>query len=319
MREHGSGEWTHDALLKAIKQEICTLKLETQNNHLNATASFHIGTINNNGRPCQPEPHKKYSCVFCKGLHVPTNCNAVTAPEQWQDSVKQPSSTRTALHLATVSTSTSALHLTGNNTCLLKTAIDKVLACAKPNFLFDKGSQWSFITKSSSQLKPSSPHYRNIYPLYIWHLKVPTPEDWCHNHSADNFIWPDDPTISADCPHNCSTIDYYQTAEKPQRIGLNLAFPGTTEDHFEITLLTGVHHYWDIVEDRIIRGNCPTARPSKLGYLLSGPMTSSPGSKDATNSIPLSNVLQKLAPLRKSGPLKPWRSLNKWQCRKILY
>ena len=74
-------------------------------------------------------------------------------------------------------------------------------------------------------------------------------------------------------------------AELPHLIGLNLALPGTTEDHFEITLLVGADHYWDIVEDHIIRGNGPTAMQSKLGYLLSGPMTSSPGSKDNTNSI----------------------------------
>ena len=88
VREHNSGEWTLDALLKAIKQEVRILELETQTSHLHATASLHTGTTNNNGRPRQPEPHKKHPCVFCKGSHAPTDCNAVTDPEQRRDSVK---------------------------------------------------------------------------------------------------------------------------------------------------------------------------------------------------------------------------------------
>jgi len=41
-----------------------------------------------------------------------------------------------------------------------------------------------------------------------------------------------------------------------------------------ISLLMGANHYRDVVEDHIIRGNGPTAKRSKLGYLLSGPMSS---------------------------------------------
>ena len=36
--------------------------------------------------------------------------------------------------------------------------------------------------------------------------------------------------------------------------------------------LLGTDHYWDLVEDHIIRGNGPTAMSSKIGYLLSGPL-----------------------------------------------
>ena len=82
MREHSSDEWNLDALLKAIKQEVRILELETQTNHLHATASFHTSAINNNGRTRQPEPHKKHPCVFCKGPHALMDCNAVTVPEQ---------------------------------------------------------------------------------------------------------------------------------------------------------------------------------------------------------------------------------------------
>lgn len=33
----------------------------------------------------------------------------------------------------------------------------------------------------------------------------------------------------------------------------------------------GADHYWDIIGDKIVRGDGPTAVESKLGYLLSGP------------------------------------------------
>ena len=40
VREHNSGEWTLDALLKAIKQEVRILELETQNSHLHSCYCF---------------------------------------------------------------------------------------------------------------------------------------------------------------------------------------------------------------------------------------------------------------------------------------
>ena len=56
--------------------------------------------------------------------------------------------------------------------------------------------------------------------------------------------------------------------------GLHLAHPITENENFEISVLIGADHYWHFVEDRVIRGNGPTAVQSKLGYLLSGPLPS---------------------------------------------
>ena len=58
----------------------------------------------------------------------------------------------------------------------------------------------------------------------------------------------------------------------PYLKGLPLAHPVTTDENFRISLLIGVDHHWDIIEDDIIRGDNPTAVRSKLGYLLSGPL-----------------------------------------------
>ena len=66
---------------------------------------------------------------------------------------------------------------------------------------------------------------------------------------------------------------------------LKLAHPVTSDENFEIPLLIGVDHYWDFVEDHIIRGNGPTAMQSKLGYLLSGPIKLPAGDRTPTNIL----------------------------------
>ena len=60
----------------------------------------------------------------------------------------------------------------------------------------------------------------------------------------------------------------------PHLQGLALAHPIMHSSDFEISLLIGADFYWDIVQDRIICGNGPTAMALKLGYLLSGPVPS---------------------------------------------
>ena len=70
----------------------------------------------------------------------------------------------------------------------------------------------------------------------------------------------------------------------PHLSGLHLAQPVTSTEQFTINLLIGADHYWDVVEDHIIKGKGPTAMGSKLGYLLSGPLgTATP--KNTTASI----------------------------------
>ena len=50
---------------------------------------------------------------------------------------------------------------------------------------------------------------------------------------------------------------------------------GVSEDQkFELNLLVGAEYYWEIVQNRIVRGKGPTTVKSRLGYLLSGPLIS---------------------------------------------
>ena len=70
----------------------------------------------------------------------------------------------------------------------------------------------------------------------------------------------------------------------PYLHGLKLAHPLTGEDIFSISHLIGADKYWDIVGNRVIRGDRPTAVQSKIGYLLSGPLPT-PTTETATDCI----------------------------------
>ena len=52
--------------------------------------------------------------------------------------------------------------------------------------------------------------------------------------------------------------------------GLPLAHPVTSDENFHILILIGADFYWQFIQDRIVRGEGPTAVESRLGYLLSG-------------------------------------------------
>ena len=77
-----------------------------------------------------------------------------------------------------------------------------------------------------------------------------------------------DPTIGVplcNLQRTVSSLPYLQS--------LKLAHPVTGLDYFEIAFLIGADNYWNIVQNRVIRGNGPTAVESKIGYLLSCPLS----------------------------------------------
>ena len=69
--------------------------------------------------------------------------------------------------------------------------------------------------------------------------------------------------------------------------GLKLAHPVSADGNFNINCLIGADYYWQIVGDKIIRGNGPTAVESKIGYLLSGPTANT----DMSNKSSIFNIL----------------------------
>ena len=199
--------------------------------------------------------------------------------------------TQTGMHLVTVPPSTSTLHLTGGNTCLLKTAIGNISAngyCVEANILFDESSQRSFLAKSLADRLNLYPHSTETVALSTFGnqgartMKVSVTTVQLITLSGQKIPLSVSivPTIVA--PLQCMTPNL---KELPHLHGLCLALPITTGDCFEITLLIGADYYWDVVEDHVIRGNRPTAMQSKLGYLLSGPITIPTGMNDTATSV----------------------------------
>jgi hypothetical protein len=64
-----------------------------------------------------------------------------------------------------------------------------------------------------------------------------------------------------------------------------LANPYTGDEMFEVEIVIGVDYYWDVVENKIIRGNGLTAMKFKLLYLLSGAISKNQNTIKKSTSI----------------------------------
>ena len=172
-------------------------------------------------------------------------------------------------------------HTTQNSVCLLQTAIATVTHGSRSstaNLLFDEGSQRSFITQDLASSLALQPYQREDINISSFGAN-------CHlNRQIDvamiNLLTSDGQAIRlsvlvipriATPLQNTASIS---VTHLPHLQNLQLAHPLASEQEFEISLLVGADHYWDIVGDHIVRGvgGGPIAVASKLGYLLSGPV-----------------------------------------------
>ena len=167
-----------------------------------------------------------------------------------------------------------------NSVCLLKTAIATIThgnRSATANLLFDEGSQRSFITHDLANSLELQPYKREDINISSFgancHLNRQMDVVMIHLLGNDGQTTPLSvlviPRIATPIQHTASI----SMTHLPHLQNLQLAHPLTAEREFEISLLVGADHYWDIVGDHVVRGTGgPTAVASKLGYLLSGPV-----------------------------------------------
>ena len=162
---------------------------------------------------------------------------------------------------------------------LLKTAITNVRAGDKTteaNILLDEGAQTSFITEALAdklnlktrgeeevQLNSFGDNGRQVSRMKTATVYLQTDEG---EEIGINILVI--PQIAAPIRTHIKSV-----SNMPHLHDLKLAHPASAGDLFDINVLIGADHYWDIVGDKVIRGNGPTAMESKLGYLLSGPIT----------------------------------------------
>ena len=182
---------------------------------------------------------------------------------------------------ASLSMTSSPSYTTQNSMCLLKTAVATVThgsRSATANLLFDEGSQRSFITQDLANSLV-------LQPYQCEDINISSFGANCHlNRQIDvamiNLLTNDGQAVPlsvlvvpriATPLQNTASISVTQL---PHLQNLQLTHPLAAEQEFEISLLVGADHYWDIVGDHIVRGVAggPTAVASKLGYLLSGPV-----------------------------------------------
>jgi len=178
-----------------------------------------------------------------------------------------------------VYTAVAAHFPSAHSACLLKTAIATASAgsiSAEGNILFDEGAQRSFITQNlADRLCLKATHTERI-SLYSFGHPVSAARSLQLVHTLDHTVIPISvlivPQLAAPLQNslrvNIRTVPYLRD--------LKLAHPVTEDDSFEINILVGADHYWTFIQDRIIRGDGPTAVQSRLDYLLSGPLLQSP-------------------------------------------
>ena len=248
----------------------------------------------------------KHSVAECKSRSNCRNCNrrhhtSLCNKDEDREKEKTTTSTCTLQAGNTDETDTTILHSSGSAyrnrpMVLLKTAIAPVKYRGQTtdvNILFDEGAQRSFVSRklaSKLKLNPSGSEAITLTGFgdsgssnYVQHLdtatiKLQTLEK--KEIPLNVLIVPEIAAPLKTCVGPATKLPYLNN--------LRLAHTGTDEDAFEIELLIGVDQYWNIVEDKTVRGEGPVAVKSKIGYLLSGPIK---GSKIINAKTSMMNVI----------------------------
>ena len=249
-----------------------------------------------------------YKCRHCRGKHHSGLCETTASKDQdntgkkaTASTVKQNNSQDDSTASLTVSVPSKPPRtdlLPGSTACLLKTAIAEVRSGpnrCKAQVLFDEGTQRSFITQQlADSLKVDSCKRQRICISAFGGESIPR-----ELQSTSIAIQTNDGgevPISVLVVHKIHVATPLQNAiplpdnQYPHLHSLHLAHPVGSDNKFEITLLVGADFYWNLVQDKIIRCNGPTAVESKIGYLLSGPL--SPSDTKASVSMFHASVMQ---------------------------
>ena len=161
----------------------------------------------------------------------------------------------------------------------------------RANILIDEGSQRTFITSrlakllrlkplwreslllSGFSMNPTGIEYYDVTKLFIVGLNGSLIE--IKAIIIDRLVSP------LDYPHR------KLAASLPHLNGLQLAHPPSDATSFRVDILIGANFYWTLVSDKVIRGAGPTAIESKIGYLLSGPLSASSENESSDSVLAL--------------------------------
>lgn len=246
-------------------------------------------TSRNRCRKCNRKHHTSL-CNTSASNTPPSNNNM--PPSTSNPPPESKTTTTVTTTLASTDSQASVLFNPSGSICLLKTAVATVStnkSSATANILFDEGAQRSFISQTLAdalQLNPSrqenvclssfGAETKSSRSLGVAKIKLVT-------NTGETI--PLSVLIVPKIAAPLQTIKSSQLHELPHLRYLTLAHPITGDLQFDVSLLIGVDYYWQIVEDDVIRGKGPTAVQSKLGYLLSGPLSIPRSCDEDTNVL----------------------------------
>ena len=175
---------------------------------------------------------------------------------------------------------------------LLKTAAASVGSDnnhIRAHILFDEGSQRSFITSAVAiklDLKPETQETMSLSTVggntsSVKRIDTATIHIETAQEETITIRVIIVPTIAAPL----TTYTGANVRDLPHLKGLLSAQINVDDSPFTVDILIGADHYWDIVENEVIKGPGPTAAKSKIGYLLSGPLSNSNHLENLNTSI----------------------------------
>ena len=129
------------------------------------------------------------------------------------------------------------------------------------NLLFDEGSQRSFVTKALPNALKLQPYHKEDINLSSFGANCQLSRQV--EVAMVNFLTNNGDAVPLSVlvvPHIATPLQNTVSISVTRLLhlrDLQLAHPLTAEREFEISLLVGADHYWDIVEDHIVRGMGP--------------------------------------------------------------
>ncbi|XP_077861471.1 uncharacterized protein LOC144341701, partial [Saccoglossus kowalevskii] len=211
----------------------------------------------------------KFSCRICSRKHHTSICGS-PATSHFKASERAVKSTKEDVtHVKLTPTSGPVLLKT------TKATVSTSNASATANILLDEGAQRTFITEDLARKLQI-----NSEDCSIEHITLGAfgrdKSDVRAIKRTEITLKTNSGNIALQClivPKISSPIQNVvaPTLQRHKYLQKLKIAPLVESGCFDIDLLLGADHYWQIVEDHVVRGAGPTAVSSKLGYLLSGP------------------------------------------------
>ena len=232
--------------------------------------------------------HRKHHTSLCQNVEPPppVSSNASAATNKISGA---PTTDNTA------APSVSSYHISDTDRhtpVLLKTAVASVGSHnnhISAHILFDEGSQRSFITSDVATKLDLKPETQETISLSTFGGNTSSVKRidtaTIYLETALEEIIPIRVIIVPTIAAPLTTYTGANVRDLPHLKGLSLAQINVDDSPFTVDILVGADHYWDIVENEVIKGPGPTAAKSKIGYLLSGPLSNSNHSENLNTSI----------------------------------